>query len=262
MRQNVATAAGLIGVIVSLLGGGGPAASRFDHSLFDQLLRSHVASDLVDYAAFARAPELAQYLARLEEARPQTLSEPESLAFWINVYNAYTIQIVNAYGPVRSIRDVVAPGRDGKPGSAWQAPVVRVDGRTYTLDQVEHDLIRGHFREPRAHFALVCAAIGCPPLRNEAYVGDRLEVQLDDQARSFLYGRAKGCRVDAANGIVYLSEIFAWYKQDFGADDAAVGRYVARYLPETPERRVLLSGRFRLVPLPFDWSLNDSRQAH
>ena len=257
-----AGAALLAGILCLAWSNDGLSPGRFDHGLFDGLLRSHVAKELVDYEAFARAPAMPEYLAKLEQARPETLSEPERLAFWINVYNAYTIQVINAFGHGKSIRDIAILGRDGKPVSAWKAPVVRVGGHTYTLDEVEHDLIRARFREPRAHFALVCAAIGCPPLRSEAYVGDRLESELDDQARSFLYGRSKGCRVDAANGIVYLSQIFVWYRDDFGANDAAVGRFIARYLPETPERRVLMSGRFRLVPIPFDWGLNDLRQAH
>jgi hypothetical protein len=232
---------------------GGP----FDHGLFDRLLRSHVTKDGVDYAAFSRGADLGRYLEQLERAQPSSWPEAERLAFWINVYNAHTVHAVAVHRPSKSIRDLVLPGRDGQPGTVWKAPLVRVGGRSFTLDEVEHDLIRKTFRDPRVHFALVCAAYSCPPLRAEAYSGAQLDRQLDDQAHRFLHGQAKGCRVDAANGVVYVSEIFAWYKEDFG-DDAAVGRYIARYLPETLERRVLESGRFRLVGIPFDWSLNDA----
>lgn len=229
----------------------------FDHGVFDRLLQSHVTNDGVDYPAFSRGAELARYLDQLERAQPSSWSERDSLAFWINAYNAYTIHAVTVHRPPRSIRDIVLPGRDGQPGTVWKAPLVRVGGRSLTLDEVEHDLIRKRFPDPRVHFALFCAANSCPPLRAEAYTGARLDGQLDDQASRFLHGKAKGCRVDAANGVVYVSEIFVWYKEDFG-DDAAVGRYIARYLPDTLERHVLESGRFRLVGIPFDWSLNDA----
>ncbi len=231
---------------------------RFDHGAFDRLMRRHVTTDGVDYEAFAHAPELASYLKQLEGAQPSALSELERLAFWINAYNAHTIHAVVIHRPKQSIRDIVLPGRDGQPGSVWKAPIVRAGGRVHTLDEIEREVIPKGFREPRIHFALVCAGASCPPLREEAYTGERLSAQLEDQAQRFLHGRAKGCRVDAKNGIVHVSEIFFWYKEDFG-DDVAVGRYIARYLPDSLERRVLESGRFRLVAIPFDWSLNRAR---
>jgi hypothetical protein len=215
-----------------------------------------VSEEGVDYAGFSRGQELGLYLERLGQAQPSSFGEAERLAFWINAYNAYTIHAVTTHRPKTSIRDIVLPGRDGQPGTVWKAPFVKAGGRSLTLDEVENDVIRKGFRESRVHFALVCAAYSCPPLRAEAYTGDRLSAQLEDQALRFLHGGAKGCRIDAAHGVVYVSEIFTWYKEDFG-DDAALGRYIARYLPDTPERRVLESGRFRLLDTPFDWRLND-----
>jgi hypothetical protein len=231
--------------------------SVVDHGLFHALVQRHVHGDLVDYAAVGRAPELEEYLGQLTAVDPGSLPAPERLAFWINAYNAYTIQLINAHGLPGSIRDIVAPDRDGKDGTAWRTPVVRIGERLYTLDEVEHGVIKEEFHEPRVHFALICAARGCPPLRPEAYTGERIEGQIEDQALRFLHGKAKGCRVDAVQGIVYVSEIFEWYKDEFGSDDASIGRFIARYLPASLERSVLEGGRFRLRTLPFDWTLNN-----
>ena len=237
------------------------AAPAFDHSAFDRLLASHVENGLVDYDAFAKSPDFGQYLARLAAADPEALGTPERLSLWINAYNAYTIHVVNLHVERKSIRNIVAPGASGPASNAWQQPVARVGGRAYTLDQIEHEVIRKRFPEPRIHFALACGAMGCAPLRREAYRGDRLQEQLQDQARLYLLGRTKGSRVDAANGVVYVSQIFSWYKDDFGGDDASIGRFIAQFYPDLVERRVLSSGRFRLVTLPYDWSLNSTAPA-
>ena len=158
-----------------------------DHSAWDRLLRRHVSGGMVDYDAFARPPEFARYLASLDRVDPATLPRAERLAFWINAYNAFTIQLINRHGERRSIRNInrtlgVIPG-----SGPWSERMVHVGGKVYTLDDVEQRIIRPEFGEPRIHFALVCAAKGCPPLRSEAYTGARLEAQLDDQARIFFW---------------------------------------------------------------------------
>lgn len=257
-RHWLATMAVFVMVAGALRGSVAAQGGRgFDHGSFDRVLREHARKDGVDYASVARAADLAAYLVQLEAADPRALAGPERLAFWINAYNAHTIHAVAIHKPATSIKDIVLPDRTGQKGTVWKAPIVKVGGRTYTLDEVEHDAIRKSFKDPRVHFALVCAALSCPPLRLEAYTGARLEEQLEDQARSFLHGRAKGCRVDAARGVLHVSEIFRWYQEDFG-DDVAIGRYIARYLPDSIEQRVLESGRFQVVAIPFDWRLNDA----
>jgi hypothetical protein len=233
-------------------------AAAFDHSAFDALLKRHVRGGRVDYDAFARAPEFPRYLAALAAARPEALPEKERLALWINAYNAYTIQLINTHGERESIRNInktlgVFAGK-----GPWQEPIATVGGRTYTLDHVEHEIVRKQFKEPRIHFALVCAAIGCPPLRAEAYTGARLEQQLDEQAREFVLRAPEKNRVDVAGKTVYVSPIFVdWYRADFGGTDAAIGRYLAAYYPAgSPERRLLESGGFRLVTTDYSWLLN------
>src|SRR5688500_5159413 len=163
------------------------AASAFDHSAFDRLLKAHVTADgRVDYDGFSRAPAFAEYLGQRARAAPDTLSRDEQLAFWINAYNAYTIQLVNAHGERKSIRNINKTLGVIKAMGPWKEEIVRAGGKTMSLDFVEHEIIRKRFREPRIHFALVCAARSCPPLRREAYTGARLEAQLEEQARIFI----------------------------------------------------------------------------
>jgi len=227
-----------------------------DHTAFDALLRRHVADGFVDYDAFARSGEFQDYLERLDAARPDDLPEAEQLAFWINTYNAWTIQQINAHGERESIRNINKTLGLLSLKGPWSEKMVRAAGRTLSLDDVEHGIIRKEFEEPRIHFALVCAALGCPPLRSEAYTGARLEEQLEDQARAFLLRSPGKNRVDAAEATVWVSSILTWYQDDFGGTDEALGQFLARYWPEGEDRQLLLSGRFKLRKTEYDWALN------
>jgi len=232
----------------------GAQGAHVDHAPFSAMLAAYVRDGLVDYDGFARDARFDAYLTALEQGDPTRMSRPERLAFWINAYNAYTIHLINLRGERRSIRNINK--RFGIPvKSPWSEPIVRAAGRTRSLDDVEHRIIRPEFAEPRAHMALVCAALGCPPLRGEAYDGGRLDAQLDDQARRFLATAAKN-RVDVATRTVYGSPIFSWYREDFGGTLAGVGRFWARYVTGEAERALLLSGSFTWRDTPYDWSLN------
>lgn len=225
-----------------------------DHAPFSAMLAAYVRDGLVDYDGFARDARFDAYLKALEQGDPARMAPPERLAFWINAYNAYTIHLINLRGERRSIRNINK--RFGIPvKSPWSEPIVRAAGRTRSLDDVEHRIIRPEFAEPRAHMALVCAALGCPPLRSEAYDGGRLDAQLDDQARRFLATTTKN-RVDVAARTVNGSPIFSWYREDFGGTLAGVGRFWARYVTGEAERALLLSGNFTWRDTPYDWSLN------
>lgn len=233
--------------------GPGPA---FDHSAFDALLRAHVVEGRVDYDAFARAPEFKAYLASLDQAEPARLDPQEGLAYWINVYNAFTIELINRHQERTSIQNInKAPGA-AVPGP-WREMLVRAGGRTLHLDHVEHDIIRRQWKDPRIHFALVCAAVSCPPLRSEAYTGARLDTQLADQGRRFLLHSPAQNRVELQAGTLYGSPIFVeYYREDFGQTDAAIARYLASFFPDGPEKELLLSGRAKLVATEYDWTLN------
>lgn len=226
-----------------------PAAAAPAPSGLDQLLSARVHDGRVDYAGLRRDPRaLDAWLgaaARVDEAEFKAWPKPERLAFLINLYNAATLRLILDQYPLASIRKI---GPVWDPNKAWKLPVVRVFGRTATLNEIEHELIRPVFKEPRVHFALVCAAKGCPPLRSEAYSGAKLEAQLEDQARRFL-GQPEKNRADVSAKAARLSPIFKWYMEDFGGSPASVLRYLKRWLP--------VEDSWAVQWTDYDWSLNE-----
>lgn len=222
----------------------GLSAGSPDLAAYDSLLRDHVHAGQVDYAALKTDPRLTATTKAIAATDPAAIAErDERLAFWLNAYNALTLRLVADHYPVASIRDIAA----GKP---WDQPVVTLaDGRSLTLNQIEHDIIRPEFKEPRVHFALVCAAVSCPPLRSEAYVADRLDAQLDDQTKTFLRDPSAN-RYDPTRGRLELSAIFQWFANDFGGNDAAVIAFVSPYLSKAPKPGTPISY------LDYDWSIN------
>lgn len=226
------------------------------HAAFDALLKAHVRGGLVDYDAFASSAAFTEYLAMLAKTDPSSLPRIEQLAFWINAYNAYTILQINAHAERSSIKNINKTGGFLSLGGAWKEKMATIGGHRYTLDEIEHDQIRPVFQDPRVHFALVCAALGCPPLRSQAYQADSLDGQLDGQARAFLLHSPTKNRVDVASRTIYLSPIFDWYGKDFGANRHAMLQWLARYFPAGAERNVLTSASSRVKWTDYDWSLN------
>ncbi len=244
-------------------------AVEFDraHSGYEALLKQYVSNGRVDYKGLKEAGSktLERYLdeiAAVTEARFNGWTESERLAFLINLYNAATLKLIVDHYPLKSIKDI---GSFFK--GPWDRPVVRLFGRTITLDNLEHDIIRKQYGEPRIHLALVCAAKSCPPLRSEVYLASRLETQLDDQSRSFLATPA-GLRIEPGRKIVYFSSIFKWYGKDFierfsprsgfaGLDktEKAVANFCSRYLSAS-QRDYLKAGKYSIEYLDYDWSLN------
>ncbi len=233
--------------------------SEFDHlhRRWTEVLSQRVDADLVDYSALkARPTELNAYLTTLAEvphAEFTRWTERQRLAFLCNAYNASTIQLIVEHYPVKSIKDL-----GGLFSSPWERPVVKLFGAVHTLNHLEHQMIRAEFREPRIHFALVCAARGCPPLRAEAYVAERLETQLADQARKFLAQPEKN-HIDETAGIIHLSPIFKWYGDDFGRGPDAVLRALTPYWPK-PSAAALAKGGLKIRYTDYDWSLNEQRR--
>jgi hypothetical protein len=236
------------------------------HTAWSALLARHVKladpaghASRVDYADFARDREaLRAYLRSLAQVTPGELAalpRADQMAFWINAYNAATIELVlGEYPQHASIRDYGSLFR-----SAWQRRFVSLLGETLTLDEIEHERLRGArgFGEPRVHFALNCASLGCPMLREEAYTGARLEAQLEAQALRFLSDASRN-RYDPSTHTLALSQIFRWYAQDFANGD--VQRFLARYATALGAPRAELEvGRCRVVFLEYDWRLNDVR---
>jgi len=220
-------------------------SAQVNHALLTQVLSDHVSQGAVDYPAIKTDERFAQYLAMLQRADPSTIKETnDRLAFWINAYNAFTIKLVNDHYPVKSIRDITR----GDAGP-WDIQGINIGRASYSLNQIEHEIIRKEFDEPRIHFALVCAAVSCPPLRKEAYTGDRLDAQLEDNARVFLVDSTKN-RYDKDSQTLFLSELFSWYGDDFVKKHGSAVTYVLRVL-----------GLDRTTPnatkyLPYNWNLN------
>lgn len=212
------------------------------HSL-DAVLKKFVADGVVDYRGLkTNDQQLKDYLSAaraVKEADFIDWSRNEQLAFLINLYNAATLQLILDHYPVKSIKDI---GSFFK--GPWDQPVVSLFGKSITLNELEHGIIRKRYKEPRVHMALVCAARGCPPLRSEAYTAEKLNQQLDDQTRIYLASPA-GLVIDRAHRVAHISSIFKWYSDDF----ASVRSFIEKYSGES------LDG-LKIRYLDYDWSLN------
>jgi hypothetical protein len=221
-------------------------AAAEDHQLWNLIVSKYV--DDHGRVAYRRLqaddmPVLSKYLASLGEARIEGFPEKEQLAFWINAYNA-TI--------VAGILDGYSAENAFKRYRFFKSYSQVIDGEQRTPDDIEHSIIRPRFHDARTHFALVCASSSCPKLRQEAYVGDRLDAQLDDQARRFLVDPSRN-RIDPATGMLELSQIFKWFKDDFTRDGKSLADFLAPYL--TPEQVRLLRTK-KPTYLDYDWTMN------
>ncbi len=215
------------------------------HKLLNQVLGEHVADGEVDYAAIKKDERFEKCIASLREVTPSAIEDDsERLAFWINTYNAFTIKLVNDHSPVSSIRDI----KQGDLGP-WDIVWIDIAGKMYSLNQIEHEIIRKEFDEPRIHMALVCAARSCPPLRAEAYVGKTLDAQLEDNSRLFLSDRTKN-RYDEKSNTLYLSELFNWYGEDFVKKFSSAQNFALRMMGITDVNPAAVKY------LSYDWSLN------
>lgn len=250
-----------------------PANAAFDlrHTAWDTLLKQQVVvapggvASTVRYAALRADPRpLQNYLASVSAVTPQEYagwSRNDRLAFLINAYNAFTIDLVlTRYPDLKSIKDLGSVFQ-----SPWKRKFLTLLGEQRSLDDIEQGLIRapGVFDDPRIHVAVVCASVGCPMLREEAYVGERIEAQLDDALRRFLSDRSRN-RFDAENGTLSVSKLFDWYHADFERghqDIASLQSLFMRYadaMGTSPAARAdLRAGRFKFRYLDYDWSLND-----
>lgn len=230
----------------------------FDHSALTSLLASHVREGgWVDYAALASdAASLDAYIASLADAPLDSMGRDERLALLINAYNAFTLRLILDHregGELESIKDIPASER-------WEAERWRLGGRTWSLDGIEHQEIRPNFREPRVHFALVCAAVGCPPLRREAYAGALLENQLTDQAR-YVHGDARWFDLSADGSALRLTELYKWFAGDFEQVAGSTLAFAARYAPRLQER-LNAGAPPRIEWIDYDWRLNTTANEH
>jgi len=241
-----------------------PPAFDHTHAAWTEVLGGALSEDgLVDYAGLRKSKKaLDSYLATLEATTPEQhadWSREQRFAFWINAYNAYTIQLIRDRGPVKSIKKL-----GGWFTTPWEIKFIPLpafdpeeDGEDLMLDEIEHDILRPVFEDARVHAAINCASLSCPPLRAEAYQGAKLDEQLDDQVALWL-GDPTRNEIRAGAKHLKVSKIFDWFEEDFGDDDEAVVRWIADHV-EDEELAKDLRARAAEIDvryLDYDWSIN------
>lgn len=259
----------MMSILVMLLTAQVAAQETFDldHAQWNSLLAAHVSwtdngsASVVDYAGFVTDRDaLNAYLAsasKVTSSAYEGWKKVDREAFLINVYNAATVQLIlTRYPGLKSIKDLGSLF-----SSPWKKEVINLLGKPRSLDDIEHTMLRGapDYSEPRIHFAVNCASIGCPALRPEAFVGSRLAAQLDDQSKRFLADRTRN-RYKPGEG-VQVSKIFDWYGDDFKKHAGSVSQFLASYADalklDVDAKSRLESGTLSISYTDYDWRLND-----
>jgi hypothetical protein len=213
-------------------------------SIFNDLLQKHVTKNgVVDYKAFkANESKLAAFLSYLEKASlEKTASESNQKAFWINAYNAYTIKIILENYPLKSIIDIKQKGN-----SAWKIPFAKIGGKTYTLDYIEHEILRKTLFDPRIHVGVNCASGSCPKLSNRAFTEENIDSELSRLMIDFINDASKN---KLSKNKIEISSIFDWFKDDFTKNSSIIA-YINSYA-ETQ-----ISPDAKISYLTYDWTLN------
>ena len=219
--------------------------------LYGELLSQYVKGGQVDYSGFKKKEaQLDTYLEYLADTDPTEKAEKDRFAFYINAYNAYTIKLI-----LKNFEDGQPPESIKNIGSffskPWSIEFVQIGGKTYTLDNIEHDILRPTFKDARVHFAVNCASKSCPPLLSEPYSGAKLDQQLDGAARTFINNQQEN-RMEGAT--LYVSSIFKWFKEDFQNDPIA---FFEKYAQANLKKALAAQqGEIKVKYLSYDWSLN------
>lgn len=224
------------------------------HSKWNDILQKYTTMDkkqvLVDYKGIKKDKSLLEsYLKDLESLKKdefKKFSKDQQLAYWINVYNAYTVKWIIKHYPVSSIKKTVGFFARVK-GGPWNVAFIPSFGKKISLDKVEHGIIRKQFKEPRIHFAVNCASIGCPSLYREAITHEKIDTQLEEAMKHFLTNTEKNRR---DGNTYYLSKIFDWYGSDFGKNNKEIINYVQKYMGQAK------SPKTKVEFLNYDWDLN------
>jgi hypothetical protein len=245
---------------------GKPEASAFDpsHKLWTEVLAAHVHGDGFDYKKLkSDRAKLDQYVAALEAVKPDEYfkwSKKEQFAFWIDVYNAYTIRLVVDAYPIDSIKDLGSVLK-----SVWDRELVplgplapELKRAKLTLNDVENQILRPVFKDARVHAAINCASQGCPPLRAEAFRGADLDKQLDDQVTRWLHDDKRN-RFDESKHKLVVSKIFDWFKDDFARDAQSVPAWIARYVPEHKAWLTDPKTKIDIEYVDYSWKLNEAK---
>ena len=213
-------------------------------SIFDSLLQKNVdKTGRVDYQSLKNNETLLDnYLAYIQNNEPtKDWSSNKKKAFWINTYNAYTIKIILNNYPLKSIRDIKIDGK-----TAWKIPFVKVGQKKYTLDQIEHEILRKKFNDPRIHVGINCASVSCPRLWNFAFTEDNIASSLDNLMKEFINDTTRN-KISKNN--LEISEIFNWFSKDFMKNGTIIN-YLNTYAA------IKISEKASIKYLTYDWSLN------
>jgi len=215
----------------------------------------------VRYGAWKAAPAdlaaLEAWIAAAAQLRPSAMPRAEAFAFWANLYNALTLKVVLERYPVRSIKDIRSSGVPLDPKGyfgPWRTRLVTVEGRRMSLDDIEHETMRPTFRDPRVHYAVNCASIGCPNLRPRAWRAATLEAELDEAAADYV-NHPRGATV-LADGRLRVSSIYTWFREDFGGSEQGVVAHLRRHA--APALASRLAGEVSIAEDVYDWTLNDA----
>lgn len=227
---------------------------QIQHTTFDGLLKKYVDQNgMVNYKAWHQNAQdrqaLTGYLAQMSRANPNQPARREAkLAYWINAYNAVTLEGILRVYPTSSIRNHTAKVVGY---NIWKNLIFTAGDTRVSLEDIEHKILR-KMNEPRIHFAVVCASIGCPRLLNEAFIADRLEQQLVVNTKDF-FGRQQNLQV--GNGVLRLSQLISWYGSDFGSTQQQQMQVLSPYFPPSAQNLVH-NGNYSLQFLEYDWNLN------
>jgi hypothetical protein len=236
---------------------------------YGELLEKYVVADqsginLVDYAKWKKSAadleRLSAYLAGLQTRKPSAMARDEAFVYWVNLYNAATLKLVLDNYPVKSIRDIPSTGTglfDFKAYSGpWRTKFLEVEGNALSLDDIEHGILRPKFKDPRAHYAVNCASIGCPDLKPTPWAAASLETDLDAAARGYI-NHPRGVRIGRDGG-VRVSSIYEWFKEDFGGSDKGILAHLSNHA--RPALKKTLAMKDSIAGHDYDWSLNEVKR--
>ena len=227
-----------------------PQSTEMTHETWDKLLKQHVTDHgQVDYVGLvADSAILFDYLSQLSAHVPgQSTTREYQLAYWINAYNAFCASLIVRNYPVKSIQELQPAVKIPLVSTVWDKKFFRINGQKMSLATIEHQILRKDFDEPRIHFAINCASKSCPKLLNEAYTPDKLEAQLNSQARAFL---TDSFRNKISPNEIQISKIFSWFGGDFKKEGTLI-EFLNQYSP------IPIANDAKITHLDYDWSLND-----
>jgi hypothetical protein len=240
-----------------------PAEDGYRDLLGKYVKTGQAGINLVDYARWkgnaADLERLTAYLASLKSQKPSAAPRDQALVFWVNLYNAATLKLLLDRYPVKSIRDIKSTGTgllDFKALSGpWRTKFLTVESRTLSLDDIENEILRPQFKDPRVHYAINCASMGCPDLKRTPWTARGLAADLDEAARAFV-NHPRGASI-GPDGALRVSSIYRWFREDFGGGDAEIIAHLRKYAK--PELTAKLAGRKSIDGDQYDWTLNAAK---